>query len=72
MVAFGLVVGLAAAWPAGRAVRSFLFGVQPNDPLTLLLAATVLLLVATFAAAVPAYRATQVDPWKHSERSKSP
>ncbi len=62
MVAAGLAIGLAAAWPAGRAVRSFLFGVTPLDPLTLFATAAVLLLVCACAAAVPAYRATQVDP----------
>jgi len=62
MALAGLALGLAAAWPAGRAVRAFLFGVPPFDPLTLILAALLLLLVCTAAAAIPAYRATQVDP----------
>ncbi len=62
MVALGLAAGLACAWPAGRAVRSFLFGVTPLDPLTLLAAACALLAVCACAAAIPAWRATQVDP----------
>ncbi len=62
MALAGLALGLAGAWPAGRAVRAFLFGVPPFDPLTLTLAALLLLAVCTAAAAIPAYRATQVDP----------
>ncbi len=62
MVAAGLAIGFVCAWPAGRAVRSFLFGVKPLDPLTLIATALVLLVVCACAAAVPAYRATQVDP----------
>jgi putative ABC transport system permease protein len=58
----GLTVGIAGAWPAGRAVRSFLFGVQPVDTPTLLITACLMLLVCTIAAALPAWRAAQVDP----------
>ena len=62
MAVAGLALGLAGAWPATRAVKTFLFGVPPFDPLTLTLAALLLLAVCTAAAAIPAYRATQVDP----------
>ncbi len=62
MALAGLAIGLIAAWPAGRAVRAFLFGVPVMDPLTLLAAALLLLAICGCAAAVPAYRATQVDP----------
>ncbi len=62
MVALGLAAGLLCAWPAGRAVKAFLFGVAPLDPLTLVLASLVLLLVCALAAAIPAWRATRVDP----------
>ncbi len=62
MVLLGAGAGLVCAWPAGRAVKAYLYGVKPLDPLTLALAAAVLLLVCALAAAVPAWRATQVDP----------
>jgi ABC-type antimicrobial peptide transport system permease subunit len=62
MVAFGLVLGVVASWPAAHAVRSFLFGVQSLDPLTIGATALILLLVCAGAAAVPAWRAAQVDP----------
>jgi putative ABC transport system permease protein len=62
MVVIGLVVGGAASLPAGRAVRSFLFGVHSLDPFTICVTALLLLLVCAGAAAVPAWRAAQVDP----------
>ena len=62
MAGFGLIAGLLAAWPAGRAVRSFLFGVKPLDPFSLAATAALLLLVCAAAAAAPAWRAAQVDP----------
>lgn len=62
MVLWGLVLGVAGAWPAGRAVKSFLFGVKALDAWTLGAAAAVLLLVCAVAATVPAWRAAQVDP----------
>ena len=62
MVLAGLVLGTAAAWPAGRAIRSFLFGVPAFDPAAIGAAALVLLAVCVVATAVPALRATQVDP----------
>ena len=62
MVLCGLALGTAGAWPAGRAVKSFLFGVKTLDPWTLSTAGAVLLLVCALAAIVPAWRAAQVDP----------
>ena len=62
MVSCGVVLGGAAAWPAGVAVKRFLFGVRALDPATLGAVATGLLLVCAMAAAVPAWRATRVDP----------
>ena len=62
MVLWGLALGTAAAWPAGRAVQSFLFGVKALDPWTLGAAAAMLLLVCAVAAMVPAWRAARVDP----------
>ncbi len=62
MVAFGLAAGLLCAWPAGHAVRAFLFGVTPLDPVTVGAAVVALLLVGASAAVIPAWRAAQVDP----------
>jgi putative ABC transport system permease protein len=57
-IAGGLVLFLIIA----RFLRSFLYGVSANDPLTLILAAAFLLLVATLASWLPARRASRVDP----------
>jgi predicted permease len=58
----GVVLGLLAAIPATRLVRSQLFGVEPGDPLTLVAVIVMLVTAAVAAAYVPARRATRVDP----------
>lgn len=62
LVAGGIVVGLLAAVFATKLADSLLFGLKPNDPLNLALAALLLLAVATLAGYLPARRATRVDP----------
>ena len=62
MVLLGLALGVAGAWLAGRAVRSFLFGVTALDPYALAGSAIVLLAVCAVAAIAPAWRAAQLDP----------
>ena len=62
MVLIGILPGLAGAWAAGHAVRSFLFGVKPLDPASLVAAVAVLLLAGLFAAWWPARRAASIDP----------
>jgi putative ABC transport system permease protein len=62
LAALGTTLGLIAAVPAARLVRSQLYGVTPSDPVTLSLVILLLLAVATLAAMVPARRATRVDP----------
>jgi putative ABC transport system permease protein len=58
----GIVVGLAGAIALGRLMSSLLFGIEPDDPLTLGAVVTLVLLVATVASFIPARRATHVDP----------
>lgn len=58
----GTAVGLAASVAATRVLQNMLFGLTARDPLTLIGAAAILLSVATMAAAIPAWRATRVDP----------
>jgi putative ABC transport system permease protein len=60
--ALGLAVGLVMAMTLNRALKGLLVGVSTTDPLTLVVTATVLLLVAVLACYVPARRATRVDP----------
>jgi putative ABC transport system permease protein len=46
----------------GRLISAVLYGVEPSDPRAMLLAAATLLIIAAFAAVVPAWRAARVDP----------
>jgi putative ABC transport system permease protein len=62
LAAIGIVLGLLAALGTGRLFAGVVYGVSPADPMTLLGAATVLLSAAFVACAVPARRATRVDP----------
>jgi ABC-type lipoprotein release transport system permease subunit len=45
-----------------RVAKSLLFGLTAQDPTTLVAAATLLLMVALCAAAIPAWRASRVNP----------
>jgi putative ABC transport system permease protein len=62
LIGTGLAIGLGAAIGTTRFVESFLYGMKPNDPWTLSLAAGVLALVAALAGFVPARRASRLDP----------
>jgi putative ABC transport system permease protein len=61
-VAAGVGLGVAAAMALSRTVRHMLFGVAPQDPLTLLAAVAILLATALLACVVPARRAARVAP----------
>ena len=62
MVIAGVVLGIGAALAVTRLVSSLLFGVTPSDPVTLLLSALLLVVVALAAGALPAWRAARLDP----------
>ncbi|HET9271128.1 MAG TPA: FtsX-like permease family protein, partial [Vicinamibacterales bacterium] len=62
MAIIGLVVGGVAAVPLSRLLTGLLFGVEPVDPLTIGVAAALLVAVALLAAWIPARTATAVDP----------
>jgi predicted permease len=61
MLAAGVAVGLTLSLALGRIVGAWAGG-SPRDPLTLLGSALILVLVATIACVVPAWRAATVDP----------
>jgi len=58
----GGCLGLGIALAVTRLLRSLLFGVSPNDPLTLACGVGVLAGVALLAAYLPARRASRIDP----------
>jgi predicted permease len=62
LVGVGMVLGLAAAWALGRLVGAQLYGVTPNDPVTIAAAAGILAAVSLAAGYIPAIRATRVNP----------
>ena len=64
LTACGIVAGVPLAVFVGRALSTSLYGVQPLDMLTYLLAVAGVTLVALCASAAPASRAASVDPLK--------
>jgi putative ABC transport system permease protein len=62
MTMAGVACGLAAAAAVTRWIASLLFGVQPLDAVTFLVAPVLLAVVAAVAVWIPARRATLVDP----------
>jgi ABC-type antimicrobial peptide transport system permease subunit len=62
LTGIGVGLGLAAALPLVRYVRSLLFEVEPLDVGMFLTAAAVLVGTALAATAIPAWRALRVDP----------
>jgi putative ABC transport system permease protein len=61
-VVLGLGVGVAVSFGVTGLVRSLLYGIEPNDPLTLVVGSAVLVAAALSAAYLPARRASRVDP----------
>jgi predicted permease len=62
LVITGLAAGAGLAYAASRLITSQLYGVAPQDPVTLALAVGILVLVALGAAYLPARRASRLDP----------
>jgi ABC-type antimicrobial peptide transport system permease subunit len=62
VVAIGVAIGLAAALMLGRLVASQLYGVLPNDPSILAVAAVTMCALAAIASLIPGWRASRVDP----------
>jgi ABC-type antimicrobial peptide transport system permease subunit len=58
----GVALGLPLAIAGARLLRSFLFGLAPEDPLTLVLAVLATCAVVIVASVIPVRRATRVDP----------
>jgi ABC-type antimicrobial peptide transport system permease subunit len=62
LAVLGAVIGIAAALAVTRYLQSFLFGVKPSDPLTIIAVAFGLIAVALLASYIPARRAMKTDP----------
>jgi putative ABC transport system permease protein len=62
LVIVGLGLGGVAALALSRLLSSYLYGITPQDPLTFLAVAGLLVCTALAAGYLPARRATQVDP----------
>jgi len=58
----GVAIGLSGALALSRLLVGLLYGIAPNAPTTLLVAAAVLITVALIACWLPARRAANVDP----------
>ena len=58
----GVAIGAAGALLLARALRSYVFGLSPFDPLSLAASVGVVVAVAFLASAIPAIRAGRVDP----------
>jgi len=55
-------IARGAALGLGRAASSLLYELEGNDPLALVVAAVLLILVALSAGLAPAVRAARIDP----------
>ena len=62
LVGGGIVLGAGVSLWASRFVATLVYGLEPGDPGTLAGAAVLLAIVAAVAAAVPARRASRLDP----------
>lgn len=62
VVLIGIGIGLIAGFALGRALSSLVFGVAVRDPLTFAAVAVVLTAVGLAACAIPASRASRIDP----------
>jgi len=62
LAAVGLAISLPMALLASKLLQSFLFGMKPNDPLTLIGAVVTLVTAAILAGYLPARSASRIDP----------
>jgi putative ABC transport system permease protein len=62
LTVIGIGLGLLGAWGITRVMQTLLFGVSATDWLTFTTVATLLTVVSLLATAIPARRATKVDP----------
>jgi predicted permease len=62
MLGAGVLLGILISLAATRGASSLLFGLHPNDPLSIIYAAALLVVVALLAGYIPARRASLINP----------
>jgi putative ABC transport system permease protein len=62
LLAIGLVLGVIGASFVGRVMEGLLFGIAPNDPVTLVGVAAMMAAIGIAACWIPARRASRIDP----------
>jgi len=62
LVSIGVIIGVPVTLAVDRLVSNMLFGLKPTDPITLVGATVLLLIIVAIAGYLPARRASQVDP----------
>jgi ABC-type antimicrobial peptide transport system permease subunit len=62
LILVGVVVGVAGALALTRVLTSFLYGVTPTDPVTIVAICVLITAVGLVACYIPARRATKIDP----------
>jgi predicted permease len=62
MLGAGVLLGVLLSLAATRGTASLLFGLHPSDPLSIIYAAALLVVVALLAGFIPARRASLIDP----------
>jgi predicted permease len=62
LVVIGLALGIPSAMGASHLIRSEMYGLKPDDPVTILLASSVMAGIAVLAGFLPARRAMHTDP----------
>ena len=58
----GILVGMPSAFAITRLIRSQLYGIEPDDPTTILLTVITIFVIAILSAWFPARRASRIEP----------
>lgn len=62
VVAIGIAVAIPIAFACGKFISGMLFGISAADPVTVVIASSILIAVAAIAGFLPARRASRIDP----------
>jgi ABC-type antimicrobial peptide transport system permease subunit len=62
LVGLGVLIGAGVSFWVSKFVGTLLYGLEPRDPTTLVLAASALAAVGAMAGWLPAHRASRIDP----------